>query len=233
MNGAEAPATSGMSFPKRFVAVFFSPAALFDELRERPAWLAPLLTLVVVAFVVSLLIPESLIREMIETQMARQAGDVSPEQIEKAMTFARVSRYVGAVVGPLVSVLVVSVVLFLVFSILAGGEARFKHYFAGTTHAFLIQALGMAVTTPVAIAQGDLQTRLSFALLAPGLDSGFLFALLNAITIFGVWTAVVLGIGGSRLSKSVGAGGGVAIVLGLYGLFVIGSAALSALTGAA
>lgn len=232
MNGPETPAASGLSFPRRLIGVFLSPASVFDDLRQRPAWLAPFVTLVAVALVMAVIIPGELIREMIESQMARR-GDVTPEQLEAAAKVAGVTRYAGALLGPTVSVLVTAAALFLIFSLLAGGEARFKHYFAVTTHAFLIQALGMIVTTPVAIAQEDLETRLSFALLAPGLDSGFVYALLNGISIFGVWTAVVLGIGGARVSRSVSTGAAVGIVLGLYGLFVLGSAVIATVTGTA
>lgn len=230
--GAGTPAPQGKPFFARLIGVFVSPAATFDDVRERPGWWAPLLVIILVTFVISLLIPEQLIREMMESQMGAR-GDVTPEQLEAGMKFARVSRYVGPIVGPIVSVLVTGGVLFLIFVLMAGAEARFVHFFSLAAYASLIQTLGAAVTTPLAIAQGDLQTRLSFALLVPGLGEGFAYALLNGITIFGLWTAVVMGIGASRISRTVGTGAAVGIVLGLYALWVVGAAAFAAVTGSA
>jgi hypothetical protein len=230
--GAGTPAPQGKSFFARLIGVFVAPAATFDDVRERPGWWAPLIVIVVAYFVISLLIPESLIRETMESQMGAR-GEVTPEQIEAGMKFARIWRYVGAIVGPVLSVLVTGAILFLIFALLAGAEARFVHFFSLAAYASLIQTLGAVVTTPIAVAQGDLQTRLSFALLLPGLDDGFAYALLNGITIFGLWTAVVMGIGASRISRTVSTGAAVGIVLGLYALWVVAAAALAAVTGSA
>jgi len=55
-------------FPRRFVALFTSPKALFEHLEERPTWLVPLLvTLVLVAVYVTVLwgpviLPNMLVR---------------------------------------------------------------------------------------------------------------------------------------------------------------------------
>lgn len=224
----ERPAT--LSLPRRLVGVFLSPAQVFDSLRERPSWVVPLLVYIAIGLVATLLIPESLIREMVESQMAER-GEMTQEQMDAAVKVAGAFRFAGPLLWPIVQALAISGIFFLVFNLFTGADARFVHYLAGTTHALLIQALGAAVTTPLILVRQDLETRLSLALLAPGLESGFVYNLLNGIAIFGIWTAVVLGIAGSRLSRRVAAGPAVGIVLGLYGVWVLVSAVLSALRG--
>lgn len=229
-----APAASGgMSFLGRLVGVFVSPAATFDDVRERPKWLPALLLIAGVFLILALVIPESLYRETVEAQMAARGQEVPPEAMARATGFARIGGIVTSVVFPGVGALVIGGILYLVFVLLAGAEARFVQFFAATVYAQLISTLGAVVTTPVAIAQGDLQTRLSLALLVPGLEEGFLYGLLNAITIFGVWTAIVLGIGVARVSRTVSSGAAVGIVLGLYAVWAVVFALFSTLTGAA
>lgn len=219
-----------LSLPRRLVGVFVSPAQVFDSLRERPSWIVPLLFYIGVGLVLTLLIPESLIREMVETQMS-QRGEVTSEQVDAAMKVARAFRFAAPVLWPVVQALAISGILFLVFNLFTGADARFAHYLAGTTHGLLIQALGAVVTTPLVLARQDLETRLSLALVAPGLESGFLYNLLNAITIFGIWTALVLGIAGSRLSRRVATGPAVGILLGLYGAWALVNAMMASLRG--
>jgi hypothetical protein len=227
------PAPRRISFPGRVIGVFVSPGATFDDIRERPNWILPLLVLMGVYLAVALVIPESLYRETVEAQMAAQGREIPPQQMQTALTMARIFGYLGAVVFPPLGALATAGLLFLVFVLLAGADARFSAVFSATLYANLIAALGAIVTTPVAIAQEDLQARLSFALLVPGLEEGLLYALLNGITIFGLWTAIVLGIGAARISRTVSTGAAVGIVLGLYALWVVVFAAFSTLTGAA
>jgi hypothetical protein len=206
----EPPGTS--SAWRRMIGVFVAPGPVYDELRERPTWVAPFLVLLVATFALALVVPTELIRDVILREMGPSA---TPEAVDRAMAWARISRFAGALLGPVFGILVVSTALYVAFTLLAGGAARFRHYWAGTCHAFLIQVLGSFITTPIAVAQGDLETRLSFALLVPGLDSGFGFELLNRITLFGLWTSVVLGLGSARMNRT-SPKAGVSIVLALY-----------------
>lgn len=229
--GARAPRER--SFLGRAIGIFVSPAATVDHIRERPNWVPPLLVLIGVYVVLALVIPESLFREMIGAQIAAQGQELAPQEMDAAVTVGRILAILAMIVLPIVGTLVTAGMLFMIFVLLAGAEARFAQLFSATVYANLIPALGALVTTPVMIAQRDLEAQLSFALLVPGLEEGLAYALLNSITIFGLWTAVVLGIAAARISQSVRTGTAVGIVLGLYGVWVVVFALFSTLAGAA
>ncbi|MEN8143961.1 MAG: YIP1 family protein, partial [Gemmatimonadota bacterium] len=183
----------------RFVQVLTSPAKLFDALRANPRWLGALLLAVGAGIAITALIPIELIEEMI---LAQAPADASPEQLaamESQAGAAGAFRWLGPIFQPII-LLIIAVFLLVVFNLLMGGEASFKQLFAFTAHANLIGIVGGLLTLPLILARASLTTALSLGLLVPGMDAdSFGFKFLNGLNLFGIWTAVVLGIGMSRL----------------------------------
>ncbi|MEE9208057.1 MAG: YIP1 family protein [Gemmatimonadota bacterium] len=229
------PVTAEPTLPNlmvRFVQVLTSPAKLFDALGGKPRWLGALLLAVGVGIAIVALIPLELIEEMM---MAQVPADATPEQMEAMESqagLAGVLRWLGPAVFQPIMLLIIAVFLLLVFNLLMGGEASFKQLFAFTTHANLIGIVGGLVTLPLILARGSLDTAMSLGLLAPGMDSGsFAFKFLNGLNLFGIWTAVVLGIAMSRLYPKVSTGTAVGILLGTYVVIKFIGAAIGGLAG--
>ncbi len=201
----------------RFMQVFVSPAALFDSLRERPVWLDALVVTIVVALLVQFMIPAEMMREAI---MSGLPADASPEQVEateKIVGFTRSFGWIMAIVSTLVLFAFLAGLLKLVYGVLLGGAVTFKQMFSATTHAQLINTAGALVTLPLIRATGDLKSTLSLHLLAPDLERGsWLLAFLQGLSLFGLWTMVVLGIAVSRMSAKVSAGSAISLLVGLY-----------------
>ena len=223
-NGAPEQAADLPSLPARIAQVFFSPAALFDKLKARPAWIGALVTIVVVSLIVQILFPEELLRQLVMEQL----GD-NPEQaqIDAAMRLAGIFRYVGPVVfTPILAVVLAGLVL-LIWNLILGGEASFAQTMSISTHTLFIPTLGGLLTVPLMIAAGDATVALSLDLLLPGLDEeGFLYGFLHGLNLFSIWAAVVLGIGVSRLYPKASAGSAALAILSLYVVFKAVSAAL-------
>jgi len=199
------------------VRLLVSPAALFDELRERPRWIGALLLVVAIALLVAALIPSDVVMEYVRQQMTRGRPDVPADAVERGLGIARFTRFVGPVVGTAVGAFLISAVLFLIYELGMGGEAGFKPVLASTSHTLLIPTIGNLLTLPIILRTGDLQASLSLDLLMPGMShSGFAFRLLHGLNLFGLWGAVVLGIAMSRLYPKRSAGGAITLTVALY-----------------
>lgn len=218
--GAEAvPDPAGRALPPlpaRLVRVFTSPGDLFERLRERPAWVGVLLVIIVVNAVASLLIPADLLREMMAANMP---PDADPAALEGAMGFARITGVVGSIVIPVIVVAALAGILILVYNVMLGGEATYRQLFAAAGHAFWISVVGGVLTLGLMVASGDVQTALAFHLLAPGLEEGYVYRLLHGLNVFGLWTAVALGIAVSRIYPRRGAGSAAILLVALYVVF--------------
>lgn len=222
--GAPEPSIDLPSLPVRIGQVFFSPGALFDRLKQRPAWLGALVTLLVVSLLINALIPEELIRQLVLEQLPR---DAEPGQIESAMRMAGIFRYVGPVVfTPLLVVALAGLVL-LIWNLILGGEASFKQSLSVTSHTMFIPTVGGLLTVPLMIASNDATVALGLHLLVPGLDDeSYLFRFLHGLNFFSIWAALVLGIGVSRLYPKKSAGSAALVLLSLYVVLKAVSAAL-------
>lgn len=209
----------------RVVWLIVAPARLFDRLRDRPAWVDALLLAVAVSLAGALLLPEELIREAIRAQMP---ADAPPEAAERAMRLGRLLGWVGSVVGPALSAAAISGLLLFVYNVVLGDRATFRQLFSVSTHALLLPVIGGLLTLPLMLSTGDIQTSLALHLLVPGLDSGsYAHRFLRRLNVFGLWCAVLLAIGVSRVYPKRSAGAAAALLLGLY----VGIKAGLALTG--
>lgn len=205
------------SLPSRIAQVFFSPASLFDRLRERPVWLGAILTLMVISLAANALIPEELIRQLVMEQLG---DDPQQAQIDTAMRMAGIFRYIGPVVFTPVLAVVLAALVLLIWNLILGGEASFKQTMSVTAHVLFIPTLGGLLTIPLMIAASDATVALSLHLLLPGGDEeSYLYRLFRGINLFSLWGAVVLGVGVSRLYPKVSFGSAAGVLLALYVVF--------------
>lgn len=212
------------SLPARIAQVFFSPAALFDRLKAKPAWIGALVTLMVVSLLINVIIPEELIRQLVMEQLGENP---EPAQIDAAMRMASIFRYIGPVVFTPILALVLAGLLLLIWNLILGGEASFAQTMSVSAHTLFIPTVGGLLTVPLMIASGDATISLSLDLLIPGLDEeGYLYRFLHGLNLFSIWAGIVLGIGASRLYPKASAGSAAFVILSLYVVFKAVSAAL-------
>ncbi len=188
-----------MNWMERVTKVFYSPREVFSHLNEKPGWFIPVLILVVVSLIAISLTYSPIIRPE-QIKRIEASPRLSPEQIEEARSrlegnFPLVIALVGTVVVTPIALLIVSAVLYGIFSLM-GSKATFKRVFAICSYSSLIAALAVVIKTPIQLAKGSSQIYTSAVLAAPGLSTeSVLFRLLNSFDIFTLWQlwVVILG----------------------------------------
>lgn len=210
----------------RVVHLFVAPARLFDRLRERPAWLGALALSLGLGLLAIWLLPVELMQDFFRAQLPAEAP---PEVLERQVAMQTSLRWINPVVGVVLGSLITAGVLLFVFNPILGGSARYRQLFAATTHAMIIPAVGGVLTVPLQRATESFQTMMSLHLLAPDLDAGFLLFFLQGMNLFGLWAAVVLGVGMGRIYDDVSERTGVVTVLGLFVLLVAAGAGMRTL----
>jgi hypothetical protein len=230
---AESPdaGTAAPSLPQRVGMVFFSPGALGAALKRSAPWFWTLTIVAVVSTIIWFFLPQDLVRQTIEMQMA---GRPRPEgqDIETAVRLARYTGTVGVFVMSFIAAAVIAGVLYLAFDVVMGQEATYKQHLSATAHIYWINLLGFLLLLPLWISKGDMQIKLGLGLLLAEAPASFLGHFLNNITIFGLWSSAALGAIESGLSGGrVRAGKAIGIILALYIVWAALSALPATLSG--
>lgn len=200
----------------RFAQTFVSPGTLFERLRRRPAWLGALLLVVAIHVAATVLVPEEMFHRLVSRELP-PATD--PESVRGAVRTLRYWDIAGSLLRPPVTALVLAAVVILVYNVILGGGAAYRQAFAAATHALFIAAAGGVLALALMSARGDMETALALHLLAPGLEEGYGYRLLHGLNLFGLWTAVVLGIAVGRIYPRRSGAAAAALLVGLYAAF--------------
>jgi hypothetical protein len=205
---SEAPATSspsaggpGLSLPARIWGILTSPRETFADVAARPRWLGMMLVAILVTavctggFLMTAVGQQAYLDNQIESTK-QWVGEVSEAQqagMERMLPYAApISAVSIAIIMPIMW-LVMSGILFAVFSAALGGTATFKQVFAVMVHSSAISVVQQLFVTPSAT---------NLAVFLPMLDEGsFLAKFLGTIDLFLVWWVVVLSIGLGVLFK--------------------------------
>ncbi len=194
------------------VKVLYEPGAVFERVRERPRFLAPVLALIVVSVAVGLLalpyIKAALASTMAQAAAARGRTPPDPGK------FALIQVASSAIFLPLFLALAAGI-LWVAVS-LFGEEAKYRLLLSVVTCTSVLYILqliaGLAVLTLRGVesvtSPADLQPAFGLDLLAPG-TTGYVGGLLKGVNVFSVWGMVLNGIGITtthRTSKGTGYG---------------------------
>lgn len=223
------PAAAEYPLARRVIDTFVSPGRVFEHFRTHTPWAGALAVSVVAGIAVVLAIPQELYVDQAR-EAIRQAGDAAAQMPapETMAGFAKIGGAIGVLLVTPIMAFAAAGIFALLFGVIAGGGVRYVQYLAVTTHAMLITSLGGLIGLPVQILSGDLGTRLSLALLVPGLEAGtFAHTLLHAFDVFAIWSLVVAALGVSVLTRRIGWGAASAVLLGIYAAL---AAAIAALT---
>jgi len=186
-----------MGFFARFAAVFFEPSRVFQELKRRPTWLVPLLavTLAVTAqqaTIASSKVGDVIFREAIE----KRAPNLSPEQIEQQLAITRYAAPIGTLVFAPVITVAAAGLLYLIFSVILGGEGTFRQTLSAWTHVGLIGLVQVVVGTVLVFVKGNAKSSTALSAFLPFLDeSSFLYKVFQGFDLFILWQLAVLSVG--------------------------------------
>jgi hypothetical protein len=185
----------------RFIGIITAPRATYEAVVARPTWLGmlALTALVSAALLGGFLFTEAGQRAWLDAAASGPfAGEISDEQyaaMEKMAAYVGYGAIGQAIVGMPLVMLLISGVVFAVFSAF-GGDARFKQVFAVVVHSFAVLTLGSLFTVPMNYLRGTLTSQTSIGVLLPMIDdTSFLGRLLGMVDLFWVWWVFVLAIG--------------------------------------
>jgi hypothetical protein len=178
----------------------------------------------------TLLLPRDLMVAEIEEalrQGPQPAAGAPVPSMDTMVVFGRISTLLAPVVTMPLMALVVAGLCTLVFGRLMDGGGGFRPHLAVASHAMLILLLGTVVTILFVILSGDANTRLSLAVLVPGLEAESLAGrVLKGLEVFNLWFVILVGVGAAAVNRRVSNATALAVVLGVYLAGVVSWAAI-------
>jgi len=234
-----APAAPGPdSALGRLVGVFVSPVRTFGAIARKPSWLVPLLLWTSLSFLVGQLVVTRMdLRRTIRDNAEQRGQTMTEEQIERAVEQSRkvswIFEAIPVVIPALLSVIVAGALWMACQAF--GWELKFRQSYGVTIHAFL-PGIVLSVALLVMLWNRDsIDPRTVGDLLPtnPGVlvsakTAKALHSLLSSLDLMSFWTMGLLVLG---LSAATGAPRGrmAGLILGLWGLYVLGKAGVTAI----
>jgi hypothetical protein len=205
--------------------VLFEPTAVFEHERAKPNFLAPYLA-VVAAQIILFFVNLPYLRVAIKAQMASApAGRPMPSD-----TMLMVFGIVGLIVVLTIIFALSGLILWMLTSILGGGEAKFSTMLSVTMYSAIPAAVLLSIVgTLVLHLQGtgnltspqDMQPALGLDLLAPG-AKGFVAAVLKGINPFSIWSVALTAIGITTTQRTAKSSGWTIAVVAFVISLIIG-----------
>ena len=233
------PVAPGAESPLgRVVGVFYAPARTFASIARKPGWIAPLLIATVLSVLATaVLLPRMDFEASLREQLAARDEAISEERIERILEgqkrFAGLV-YVWGALAPTVITLLLAGIFWLSFKAF-GWDHSYKQSLGVTSHAYLPNCLAAILLAVFAMRLerfnpadlGDL-VRSNPGFLVDRQASPVLHSLLQSFDVFSLWALVLLVIGYSIAAK-VSRGKAAAIIVSLWGLYVLGKAGFTAI----
>ncbi len=203
------PEAAPMGLASRFVGIITSPRETFAKVAAHPRWLGMLIVIILVTAALGVWFQSTEVGKramfdqsvkMMESfgmKLSDQAYDAMQTRMMDAPLWRTVlSTGLSIVLMTPVIYLVISAILFGVFTAALGGGATFKQVFATIVHAGAITTLGQVFTYPIFFLRESMTSATNLAVLFPMLAEGsFLAKFLGMIDLFTVWWVLVLAIG--------------------------------------
>jgi hypothetical protein len=226
---------------QRLSGVFFSPAKAFADIARRPRWWIPVLLM----GIMSTIFLNAYAKRVGWERTIRQAIESSPrsetmtaQQREQAITVgasvARILGYGGAVIGNLISIVLVAAVLMFMANNLMGGKIRFNSMLGIVSYAFLPQLLVAALSMLVMFLKApddfDIRNPLLFnaGAFVPSDSANWLKGLASSFDLFSFWIMSLIACGITAASPKIKFGKAFVAVLFPWILYVALKAAYQA-----
>jgi hypothetical protein len=214
----------------RCAGVLFAPRETFAAVAR---WPRPFAMLVLVLGATALLTGGFML-----TAVGQQAFMDAYERTNSAEAVAQMQKfvpYVGyitivstLIVAPIIYV-VVSGIILAVFTVMMGGDAKFKQVFSVLVHSAVVGVVGQLVTVPLQYITRSSRVVTNASVFFPMLDDkGFIYNLATKVDLFTVWSVVTLSIGlGVLYRRKTGP-----IAVGFFVLYALIAVAIAAFQAA-
>lgn len=219
----------------RVLGVFFSPKATFEDIVRKPSWLLPVVILGVLGLAVAAGINQKMNwRDFISQQIEKspRAAQLSEEQKEKQIEagakIAPISTYVFGVPAPIVLVLVVALIMWGAYNILAGVNPGYKTALGIVSHAYAPVILGNILFLVVLFLKPpgtlDLENPVAtnVAAFLPEGTPKWLDTLGKNMDVFILWIIILIAIGFAAANpKKLKGGKSFGIAFGVFAFYLL------------
>jgi hypothetical protein len=229
------PAASPLA---RVAGVFGSPALTFTSIARRPGWVLPiaistLLSIAATAAILPRIDFDTAVRERLAAKGVTMPEEKVEQVIDAQKRFAPLG-YVWALLANTVIALILATVFWVSFKAF-GWDLAFRQSFGVTSHA-LLPYIGTSMLLILFVTRLDLVnpaelgdlTRSNLGFLVDHRANPALHSLASSLDVFTLWVLALLVIGFSVAAK-VPRKRAAAVILGLWGLYVLGKAGVAAL----
>lgn len=208
MPEAQAEPQAAISPFGRVIGVIFSPKATFEDIARKPSWVLPILITTVLSVISVVALNQRvnwhdyIIQQIEKSPRADQlTAEQKQQQADMGAKFTVGIVYASGLLVPICFALLVGLVMWGAYNLLAGTGARFSQSFAILAHAGLVGI----VSTPLFLLvlflkppgtldpENPLATNL--AALLPEESAKWLVTLCKSIDVFTFWTLILVAIG--------------------------------------
>ncbi|MEJ2190521.1 MAG: Yip1 family protein, partial [Acidobacteriota bacterium] len=226
---------------QRLWLIFGSPGKVFADIAIKPSWVLAMILLVLLGVAAQFVIlPHVDAEATIRARMAERGTELSDEQIEgiveQSEKFTRFAPAIGIVVGPIAWFIMAAI--FFVLLKMVGSDADYVKSLSTAIHAYWPASIVQLVLTSVLIQrmgkmpQNELANVVKShlgALLSPDAPA-WLASAASTISIFNIWTVVLLIIGFATVGK-ISRGRAAVVTLVPWAVWLVGKAGIAMLTG--
>jgi Yip1 domain len=194
---------AGQGLFARIVGVLLSPRATYAAVAAKPRVLGALLVVLVVSGLAQgVFLSSEVGQQLALDQQVRSMEafginitDQMYDRMEEGMKRAAITGPIfQAIIFPIV-IAIESGIFVVIFTLLLGGTATFKHVYAVVTHSTVIVALQQVFSVALSYASGKLAGA-NLGVFVPMLDEkNFVTVFLGSIDLFLVWATISLAIG--------------------------------------
>lgn len=219
------------SWWERLKYVFISPSKVFENIKEHPRVLFPMLVILIGMLIINLLMI-NVIKDALRDEFIRQASLSGQEVTEEYINFLVTSGVIGAIIGTVITVVAVWIVkstLINAFSGFVNGTGRFKQALSVITYSYFPVFIGSIIVTIISLVTKQYNILTSLAVFLPDSQAGtILYSILANLDIFVIWYQVLAIIGISKV-YSVSKKSSSILVLGTWIVYILVSSGLGVL----
>lgn len=245
-NLLDAPAPG--NFFSRLIGVYFSPSDTFKSFSAYPSYVAPMIGLIIIgALIGGLIFTKIDFTSMMTAQVDQlvEAGRIPKEKAAETVAMqVKVAKGIGAVAALIANIIIALIVagIFKLVSMVMGKENTYGSLFSVTLYTFLaigiVSSILFALMVFIKGDEFDIQNPMASnlaAFLEMVFDKNslpkFVWSLARSVDIFVIWMISVLGIGYAAVSRRLKASTAIFTLGGLYFLYALVSATISAIFG--
>lgn len=219
----------------RVTGVLFSPTETFKDIVQKPNWIVPLLILTAFSMVVCYFLVQKVDwvafqRKNIESSSftSNLTQEQKDQAVERNVKFTTPITYAIGLLGPIISILIITLIYWASFNIFKGAGLKFGTAFAIVNYAFVPAVIGAVLTTVVLVLKrvGDVDPQriaiTSLGNFLPGDAAKWMVALGSSIDLIWFWTLALLAIGFAAANpRKITMSSAYSVVIGMWIVWVL------------